>query len=193
MRGGDNLYSDCGCARSDTGNVEVVLPINSNRRVGLRLRASPVLADLNWRGKGGDGMCGDIATAVLRATAEDWRVLLGKPFVNKPEAKGPRRTASREGSGHEPEHLPARTSSPDCGRDALVRAFLQSAKKKGGTGLFYLTAWESFSHQVFSWDQESPRKIVHGAWRRATFLATASRPSSVGPRLGLRCRQALIR
>jgi alcohol dehydrogenase (cytochrome c) len=174
-REGDNLYTDCVIALdADTGKLKWYYHFTPHDEWDFDSVQVPVLADLEWKGQPRKGMLWGNRNGffyVLDRTSGQY--LLGKPFVKQTWAVG----IDERG-----KPIKAEGKSPSFGGTDVYPGVQggtnwYSPSYSPRTRLFYLTAWESYHTQYFTWDQDyEPGKSFTGGTARGPFPSIKREP-----------------
>jgi alcohol dehydrogenase (cytochrome c) len=152
VRPGANLYTDCVVALdADTGKLKWYYQFTPHDEWDFDSVQVPVLADINWHGKSRKAMLWGNRNGffyVLDRTSGEF--LMGKPFVKQTWSSG------IDDSG-KPVKVPGKgpsTSGTDVWPGVQGGTNWYAPSFSPRSGLFYVTAWEDYHTEYFTWAQK---------------------------------------
>jgi alcohol dehydrogenase (cytochrome c) len=152
VRKGANLYADCVVALdADTGKLKWYYQFTPNDEWDFDSVQVPVLADLSWKGKPRKTMLwGNRNGFFYTLDRTSGRFLQGKAFVKQTWAVGIDEYGKPiKASGKSPS-----VSGTDVWPGVQGGTNWYAPSFSPHTGLFYVTAWEDYHTNYFTWDQE---------------------------------------
>jgi len=174
-RGGDNLYSDSVVALdADTGKLKWYFQFTPQDEWDYDSVQVPVLIDITWQRKPVKAMVwGNRNGYFYLLDRETGKFLLGKPFVKQTWSLG------LDDNGRpkkNPDAKPSLTGTDVYpGVQGGTNWYAPSYSPR--TKLFYITAWEDYHTQFFSWDQEyEPGKGFTGGMAKGAIQSLVREP-----------------
>ena len=152
VRKGANLYADCVVALdADTGKLKWYYQFTPNDEWDFDSVQVPVLADLSWKGKPRKTMLwGNRNGFFYTLDRTSGQFLQGKAFVKQTWAVGIDEYGKPiKASGKSPS-----VSGTDVWPGVQGGTNWYAPSFSPHTGLFYVTAWEDYHTNYFTWDQE---------------------------------------
>jgi alcohol dehydrogenase (cytochrome c) len=152
VRKGANLYADCVVALdADSGKLKWYYQFTPNDEWDFDSVQVPVLADLSWKGKPRKTMLwGNRNGFFYTLDRTDGQFLQGKAFVKQTWAAGIDEYGKPiKASGKSPS-----LSGTDVWPGVQGGTNWYAPSFSPHTGLFYVTAWEDYHTNYFTWEQE---------------------------------------
>jgi alcohol dehydrogenase (cytochrome c) len=152
VRKGANLYADCVVALdADTGKLKWYYQFTPNDEWDFDSVQVPVLADLSWKGKPRKTMLwGNRNGFFYTLDRTSGQFLQGKAFVKQTWAVG----IDEYGKPIKAPGKSPSVSGTDVWPGVQGGTNWYAPSFSPHTGLFYVTAWEDYHTNYFTWDQE---------------------------------------